>query len=419
MNILLIFSTIAFFIGIAGAIITLKRSVHIVPPGSAVIRSGMGGPLVSFTQIVAFPGIHQIETLDIALKTVTLNRAGSTAIICKDHLRMDIRVRFLVRINPTSQDVLKVAQSLGCRRTADNAEIVRFFEPIFGEAVKTVAYRYTLRDMIRNSEAFKEDVIQQIGLGLNGYLLDEMVIEEMSQTPVSKLDPQNILDAEGIRKITVHLNAMDSRTVHDITFPISENLTVWPNDPPVSLTHNNIYEQGSRVMVSRLVLNSHAGTHMDAPSHFLEDGKHVDALDLRTLIGPCEVVQTSAAAITEEVLSGMNIPERTTRLLIKTQNSARFGGTEPFFHDYVGLTTSGARWLLAHGVALVGIDYLTISKEGEERAVHEALLKAEVVLLETLDLRDVTPGPYRLVALPLRLKDTDGSPIRAVLLSMD
>jgi arylformamidase len=205
------------------------------------------------------------------------------------------------------------------------------------------------------------------------------------------------------------------RTIIDISFRLGETLTVWPGDTPVSVTHIQEVGETSRSTVSKLVLSSHAGTHMDAPSHFIADGRHIDAVDLSVLIGPCTVVHTDADAVTDTVLRQLSIPEGARRLLIKTQNGRRFSGTEPFFTDYVGVTTSGANWLVSHGVRLLGIDYLSAAAYDDIQAVHHILLRNEVVLLETLDLREVEPGDYHLVALPLKLKETDGSPVRAVL----
>lgn len=419
MNLFFTVSAIVFASMLISIIVILKGTLRMVPPGMAIIRIGIGGTQVSFTKILCFPHIHRSTFIDLSSKVVEIKREGAVALICRDHLRLDVRCKFFVRINATVQDVLEVAKSLGSERVSDHEHVTAFFEPRFAEGLKTVAYRFTLKEIVADHERFVDEVLKQIGVELNGYTLDSLVFEYLEQTPVTRLDPGNILDAEGIRKIHTQLNATLARDIHDITYPISEQLTVWPNDTVVSITHTREVGRGSRATVSRLVLSSHVGTHMDAPSHFLEDGGHIDDLDLAVLIGPCEVVETDADAISYDVLERLDIPEGTTRLLIKTKNGIRFSGSESFFSDYVGVTISGAKWLLEHKIRLVGIDYMSIAAYSDIKEVHHALLGVEMVLLETLDLRQVAPGPYRLIALPLRLKDTDGSPVRAVLLSME
>lgn len=416
---ILILNGIVLAVMLVGIIVMLKRTLKIVPPGMAIIRVGMGGTQVSFSKILCFPHIHQSTLVDITSKVVEIEREGAIALICKDHLRVDVRCKFYVRINATAHDVLKVAQSLGSERISNHEKVTDFLEPRFAEGLKTVAYRSTLKEIVADRERFLNEVLKQIGDNLNGYTLENLTFDYLEQTPVTKLDPDNILDAEGIRKIYTQLDATLTRKIHDITYPISEQLTVWPNDTAVSITHTREVGHGSRATVSRLVLSSHAGTHMDAPSHFLEDGGHIDGLDLSALIGPCEVVETNANTVSYEVLEKLDIPKGTTRLLIKTKNGARFSRSEPFFSDYVGVNISGAKWLLEHKIKLVGIDYMSIADYADIKEVHHALLSVEMILLETLDLRQVTPGPYRLIALPLRLEKTDGSPVRAVLLPMN
>jgi arylformamidase len=154
---------------------------------------------------------------------------------------------------------------------------------------------------------------------------------------------------------------------------------------------------------------------MDAPAHFIENGATIDTLDLDILIGDCLVVASDAASLDADTFAALQIPEKTRRLLVKTSNSKRFSGHEPFFEDYVGVTANGARWLIENGIALLGIDYLSVAEHPEIEAVHHLLLGNDVVLLETLNLRHVVPGAYQLVALPLRLENIDGSPVRAVL----
>ena len=202
----------------------------------------------------------------------------------------------------------------------------------------------------------------------------------------------------------------------DITFPVHPGMTVWPGDTPTAVEAIKEIENGARSTVSRLELSSHAGTHLDAPAHFIEGGKTVESLDLAVLIGPCIVVEVDDADITAGVIDALDLPRDATRVLFKTRNSARFSGTEPFFTDYTGVSVCGAERLKDLGVRLVGIDSLSVAAYNDIAAVHHTLLGAEIILLETLNLRDVSPGKYQLICLPLKLDGVDGSPCRAVLL---
>jgi arylformamidase len=206
------------------------------------------------------------------------------------------------------------------------------------------------------------------------------------------------------------------KKILDITFPLSANLTVWPNDPPVRMEAIREAGKGARSTISRLEMGSHSGTHLDAPSHFIEGGGTVDALDLDILIGECLAAEVEADAITAEVIDSLNIPDDVQRVIFKTRNSQRFTETGDFFRDYVGVTTSGARRLLEMGIKLVGTDYLSAAAYSDITQVHCALLDGGVVLLEMLNLKDIRPGRYELVCLPLKLAGADGSPCRAVLI---
>ncbi len=209
------------------------------------------------------------------------------------------------------------------------------------------------------------------------------------------------------------------RRFYDITHTVTPSLVVWPGDTPVRFERIRETGDESRSTVSRLTLSSHAGTHVDAPAHFLPGGGTVDRLNIDILIGSVRVLETDASALTREVLGALPIPEGCRRVIFKTANSRRWTGVEPFFEDYVGVTRSGAAWLVERGIGLVGLDYLSIAAHSDILEVHQLLLGAEVVLLETLDLREVPAGSYDLVCLPLKLEGLDGSPARAVLIAED
>lgn len=208
--------------------------------------------------------------------------------------------------------------------------------------------------------------------------------------------------------------------LHDISLPIHPGMLVWPGDGEVRFARTADLAQGDQATVTALTLTAHTGTHVDAPSHFIPDAPGVDTLDLNVLLGPAVVVDTGdAPAITAAVLAGLAVPHDATRVLFRTRNSHTGALHAPFSDDYVGLSLDGAQWLLERGVRLIGIDYLSVGSSRENVATHNLLLGAGVVLLETLDLAAVAPGPYQLIALPLRLAGLDGAPTRAVLIEPD
>jgi arylformamidase len=173
--------------------------------------------------------------------------------------------------------------------------------------------------------------------------------------------------------------------------------------------------RGDGVNVSRITLGSHSGTHLDAPRHFFARGTAVDALDLEILLGPARVCAVmSPTHITADDLRALQL-EGSRRVLFKTTNAALWD-MPGFQSNYVALTASAARLLVELGVALVGIDYLSIDAfERQDFPAHRILLGAGVLILEGLDLRAVPPGEYELIALPLLLQAGDGAPARVLL----
>lgn len=189
----------------------------------------------------------------------------------------------------------------------------------------------------------------------------------------------------------------------------------WPGDGPVKVERVRSMEEGERLNLSFLEMSAHTGTHLDAPVHFLENGAGVDALPLEILIGPALLVEIPGVRpIGKDHLEASGIPAGTVRLLIRTDNG-RLLEKDSFDPDYAFLTPEGARFLIRLGIRLVGVDYLSVAQYGKGEEVHGELLGAGVVVMEGLDLRDVPPGPYRLTALPLRIKGSDGAPARVVL----
>ena len=206
--------TILVFV-IAAFLIMLFKLYQKVEQGQALVKNGYGGTKVTFQGMIIWPIIHKAEYMDISLKRIEIDRSAVNGLICRDNMRADIKVAFFVRVNKTGEDVLRVAQSIGCAR-ASNIELVRsLFDSKFSEALKTVGKRFDFTDLYEERDTFKEEILKVIGTDLNGFVLDDCAIDYLEQTPLESLDPDNILDAEGIKKIK-HLTAEQAKLSNNI-----------------------------------------------------------------------------------------------------------------------------------------------------------------------------------------------------------
>jgi arylformamidase len=200
----------------------------------------------------------------------------------------------------------------------------------------------------------------------------------------------------------------------DISVPVSPSTVSWENESIPVIERVSSIEAGDGYNLSRLVLNTHTGTHVDAPLHFIEGGGSSDELSLDALVGPALVVD--ARDVSEEIdaeLVERELSAGCERILFSTRNSELWD--QPgFSSDFVGISPQAASLLVERGVRLVGIDYLSVGAP----ETHRELLSHGVVLLEGLDLRAVAAGRYRLVCLPLRVVGADGAPARAVLTTL-
>ena len=188
------------FLGIAAAFSKFYRKVG---PEEALVRSGKGGLWTATGEgIWVFPVLHRAENMDLSVKRIEIHRRGEAGLICKDNVRADIEVAFFVRVNNTKEDILQVAQALGCGRASAKEALVELFDAKFSEALKTVGKHFDFVDLYTEREKFKNEILKHIGTDLNGYILDDCAIDFLEQTPVEKLNPNNILDSEGIKKIT-------------------------------------------------------------------------------------------------------------------------------------------------------------------------------------------------------------------------
>ncbi|MEU6333020.1 SPFH domain-containing protein [Streptomyces cellulosae] len=173
-----------------------------VEQGKALIVSKLRKVDVTFTGSVVLPVLHKAEVMDISVKTIEITRAGKEGLICRDNIRADIRITFFVKVNKTAEDVVKVAQAVGTARASDRNTLQELFHAKFSEALKTVGKQMDFTDLYTKREELRYRIIEVIGVDLNGYHLEDAAIDYLEQTPLTQLDPGNVLDAQGIRKIT-------------------------------------------------------------------------------------------------------------------------------------------------------------------------------------------------------------------------
>ncbi|WP_223789101.1 hypothetical protein [Marinicella meishanensis] len=190
-------------LAIIGLALIVMKFYQKVEQGQAMIVNTLKEtPEVTFTGRTVWPVIHKKEFMIISLKTIEIDRRGHDGLICKDNIRADIKVTFFVRVNKTKEDVLKVAQAIGCERASKQATIEELFSAKFSEALKTVGKKLEFEELYEERDRFRDEIIQVIGKDLNGYVLEDAAIDYLEQTPITSLDENNILDAQGIRKIT-------------------------------------------------------------------------------------------------------------------------------------------------------------------------------------------------------------------------
>jgi len=209
--------------------------------------------------------------------------------------------------------------------------------------------------------------------------------------------------------------------IYDVTIPISERMPVWPGEQGVRIEAMTRIAQGDQVNASRMNLCCHAGTHVDAPYRYSQQGLTADQLPLRLLMGPAFVAEVDGLegnTIQVYDLAKLHVPKGIKRLLLKTSNSDLWqNGYADFERDFVHLAPETAEWLVKRKVGLIGIDYLSVEAFGtREPRVHHALLGAGVVILEGLDLSRVPPGACELVCLPLKIEKGDAAPARALVI---
>lgn len=181
-----------------------------IPQGEALVKTGFGGTQVAFDKgMYVIPLLHKVEIMDISVKKIEIERLENDGLICKDNMRADIKVAFFVRVNKSKEAIIEVAQTIGCERASHISTLNELFEAKFSEALKTVGKKFEFIELYESRAEFRDEIITEIGRDLNGYTLEDCAIDYLEQTAVSYLKADNILDAEGIKKIT-ELTAMQN-----------------------------------------------------------------------------------------------------------------------------------------------------------------------------------------------------------------
>lgn len=199
----LVFWGVGAFTCVLFLVAVFKAFYRMVDQGQVLIinKAGKKDPYVTFTGCLVLPVIHRAETMDISVKTIEVDRQGTNGLICQDNIRADIKVTFFVRVNKTTEDVVRVASTVAVARASDPKTLEDLFQAKFSEALKTVGKRLEFVQLYNERDQFKEEIIKVIGRDLNGYILEDVAIDYLEQTPLKLLDPDNILDAEGRKKI--------------------------------------------------------------------------------------------------------------------------------------------------------------------------------------------------------------------------
>lgn len=195
-----------FVLGIIGVVVIIGlfglivRFVRKVEPGTVGVKTGVGKLQVVTDYTLVFPIIHQYEVMDISVKRLEITRQAKEGLICQDNLRADISVAFYIRVD--QNHAKEVAQAVGCARASELPLITQLFEAKFSEALKTAGKKFNFTELYTERTKFKDAIIEVIGTDLNGYRLEDVAIDYLEQTPLEFLDPDNVLDSQGIRLIT-------------------------------------------------------------------------------------------------------------------------------------------------------------------------------------------------------------------------
>lgn len=193
---------ITLLIVVAVGALMLPFCIRKIQPGRAGLKTGMGGLRVSFDWMIRVPFFQTYHIMDISVKKLEITRKGSDGLICEDNIRADITVAFYIRVDATEDSVRKVAQMLTPERVSDMSQLRELFEAKFSEALKTAGKQMKFQDLFTERLRFRDQIQSTIGKDLDGFLLQDVAIDYLEQTPLEQHDPNNVLDSEGIRTIT-------------------------------------------------------------------------------------------------------------------------------------------------------------------------------------------------------------------------
>ena len=211
----------------------------------------------------------------------------------------------------------------------------------------------------------------------------------------------------------------------DISIPIRPEMVVWPGDPQVQINKLSSIKKGDHSNLSQISMSLHTGTHIDSPKHFLENGKTIDQIPLEKLIGKVLVIaiNENVRVIDKSVLLSHPMVtdlKKSKKVLFRTRNASHYDMKQgKFSEEYVGINQSGAQFLAECNLDLIGVDYLSVASFNDTEAPHKILLDKEIVLLEGINLKEVSPGFYDLYCLPLPISGSDGAPARAILIEQN
>ena len=203
----------------------------------------------------------------------------------------------------------------------------------------------------------------------------------------------------------------------DISVPLKTRMSTWPGSAGFKLVWSKTIQGGHNSNNSSILSDSHIGTHIDAPLHFIENGMPVDNISLETLVGPCTVIYLqNIDKICADDLDKAGVLPDTKRLLLRTDNSKLWDGKHQNFNkDYIALDPDAAQWVVDKNIKTIGIDYLSIGRYINGVSTHKILLSAGIIVIEGLNLASVKPGDYELICLPLKVEGAEGAPARAIL----
>ncbi len=202
----------------------------------------------------------------------------------------------------------------------------------------------------------------------------------------------------------------------DVSVPLHTGMVHWPTDPSVHIERFADMDKGAICNVSKVDMCAHAGTHMDGLNHFIKDGAPLDTVPFDAVIGPCRVIEIKDADSVKPAELTKHKLRKGERILLKTRNSRRQWWEEAFDTQFIHISKDAAQHMVDRDIRTIGVDYLSVGgyqRDGVE--CHQVLLGAGVWIIEGLDLTKVKPGQYDMICLPVKIRNSDGAPARAIL----